>query len=93
MIDGCSRFETFWRITLPLLLRALPRRWSSSSCSLDEYLLASIPPLRTPRRFPSLCECHQAKAISWGLASAAGVLMSLRSSSSFSSCRSIWCAG
>jgi multiple sugar transport system permease protein len=79
MIDGCSRFETFWRVTLPLLLPGLAATMVIVFMfAWNEYLLASILTSQEARTLPVIAaSAIKPKAISWGLASAAGVLMSL----------------
>ncbi|MFO1091325.1 MAG: carbohydrate ABC transporter permease [Hyphomicrobiales bacterium] len=79
MIDGCSRFETFWRITLPLLVPGLAATMVIIFMfAWNEYLLASILTSSDAKTLPVIAaSAIKPKAISWGLASAAGVLMSL----------------
>lgn len=79
MIDGCGRFECFWRVTLPLLLPGLAATMVIIFMfAWNEYLLASILTSRDARTLPVIAAAAiKPKAISWGLASAAGVLMSV----------------
>lgn len=79
LIDGCSRYECFWRITLPLLLPGLAATMVIVFMfAWNEYLLASILTSRDARTLPVIAaSAIQPKAISWGLSSAAGVVMSL----------------
>ncbi|WP_051661242.1 carbohydrate ABC transporter permease [Bosea sp. 117] len=79
LIDGCSRYECFWRITLPLLLPGLAATMVIVFMfAWNEYLLASILTSRDARTLPVIAaSAIQPKAISWGLSSAAGVIMSL----------------
>ena len=79
LIDGCSRFECFWRVTLPLLVPGLAATMVIIFMfAWNEYLLASILTSSDARTLPVIAaSAIKAKAISWGLASAAGVLMSL----------------
>lgn len=79
LIDGCSRFECFWRVTLPLLLPGLVATMVIIFMfAWNEYLLASILTSSDARTLPVIAaSAIKPKAISWGLASAAGVLMSL----------------
>lgn len=79
LIDGCSRFECFWRVTLPLLLPGLAATMVIIFMfAWNEYLLASILTSKEARTLPVIAaSAIKPKAISWGLASAAGVLMSV----------------
>ncbi|OBQ96447.1 MULTISPECIES: carbohydrate ABC transporter permease [unclassified Mesorhizobium] len=79
LIDGCSRFECFWRVTLPLLLPGLAATMVIIFMfAWNEFLLASILTSSAARTLPVIAASSiKAKAISWGLGSAAGVLMSL----------------
>ncbi len=79
MIDGCSRIECFWRVTLPLLLPGLAATMVIIFMfAWNEYLLASVLTSSQARTLPVIAaSAIQPKAISWGLASAAGVIMSL----------------
>ena len=79
LIDGCSRFECFWRVTLPLLLPGLAATMVIIFMfAWNEYLLASILTSKDARTLPVIAaSAIKPKAISWGLASAAGVLMSV----------------
>jgi multiple sugar transport system permease protein len=79
LIDGCGRFECFWRVTLPLLLPGLAATMVIIFMfSWNEYLLASILTSADAKTLPVIAaSAIKPKAISWGLASAAGVLMSL----------------
>lgn len=79
LIDGCSRFEAFWRVTLPLLLPGLAATMVIVFMfAWNEFLLASILTSREAKTLPVIAaSAIKPKAISFGLASAAGVLMSL----------------
>lgn len=79
MIDGCSRFETFWRVTLPLLLPGLAATMVIVFMfAWNEFLLASMLTSQEAKTLPVIAaNAIKPKAIAWGLASAAGVLMSL----------------
>ncbi len=79
MIDGCSRFETFWRVTLPLLLPGLAATMVIVFMfAWNEFLLASMLTSQDAKTLPVIAaNAIKPKAIAWGLASAAGVTMSL----------------
>lgn len=79
MIDGCSRFETFWRVTLPLLLPGLAATMVIVFMfSWNEFLLASMLTSQEAKTLPVIAaNAIKPKSIAWGLASAAGVMMSL----------------
>lgn len=79
MIDGCSRFETFWRVTLPLLLPGLAATMVIVFMfAWNEFLLASMLTSQDAKTLPVIAaNAIKPKAIAWGLASAAGVMMSL----------------
>jgi multiple sugar transport system permease protein len=79
MIDGCGRYEILWRITLPLVLPGLAAVLVIVFMfSWNEYLLASMLTSSNARTLPVLAaNAIKPKAISWGLASAAAVVMSL----------------
>jgi multiple sugar transport system permease protein len=79
LIDGCSHFQAFWRITLPLLLPGLAATMVIVFMfAWNEFLLASILTSREAKTLPVIAaNAIKPKAISFGLASAAGVLMSL----------------
>ncbi|MBB4234751.1 carbohydrate ABC transporter permease [Rhizobium esperanzae] len=79
MIDGCSRFETFWRVTLPLLLPGLAATMVIVFMfAWNEFLLASMLTSQEAKTLPVIAaNAIKPKAIAWGLASAAGVVMSL----------------
>jgi multiple sugar transport system permease protein len=79
MIDGCGRYEILWRITLPLVLPGLAAVLVIVFMfSWNEYLLASMLTSSEARTLPVLAaNAIKPKAISWGLSSAAAVLMSL----------------
>ncbi|HSX73948.1 MAG TPA: carbohydrate ABC transporter permease, partial [Shinella sp.] len=79
MIDGCSRFETFWRVTLPLLLPGLAATMVIVFMfAWNEFLLASMLTSQEAKTLPVIAaNAIKPKAIAWGLASAAGVMMSL----------------
>ena len=79
LVDGCSRFEAFWRITLPLLVPGLAATMVIVFMfAWNEFLLASILTSRAAKTLPVIAaSAIKPKAISFGLASAAGVIMSL----------------
>ena len=79
LIDGCSRYQAFWRITLPLLLPGLAATMVIVFMfAWNEFLIASILTSRDAKTLPIIAaSAIKPKAISFGLASAAGVLMSL----------------
>jgi multiple sugar transport system permease protein len=79
MIDGCGRMEVFWRITLPLVLPGLAAVLVIIFMfSWNEYLFASMLTSSEAKTLPVLAaNAIKPKAISWGLSSAAAVVMSL----------------
>jgi multiple sugar transport system permease protein len=79
LIDGCSRYQAFWRITLPLLMPGLAATMVIVFMfAWNEFLIASILTSRDAKTLPIIAaSAIKPKAISFGLASAAGVLMSL----------------
>ena len=79
MIDGCGRYEVFLRITLPLVLPGLAAVLVIVFMfSWNEYLFASMLTSSEAKTLPVLAaNAIKPKAISWGLSSAAAVVMSL----------------
>ncbi len=79
MIDGCTRFQTFYKVTLPLLLPGLAATMVIVFMfSWNEFLLASMLTSEDAKTLPVIAaNAIRPKAIAWGLASAAGVMMSL----------------
>lgn len=79
MIDGCSRFQTFYRVTLPLLLPGLAATMVIVFMfAWNEFLLASMLTSQEAKTLPVIAaNAIKPKSIAWGLASSAGVLMSL----------------
>ena len=79
MIDGCGRYEVFFRITLPLVVPGLAAVLVIVFMfSWNEYLFASMLTSSEAKTLPVLAaNAIKPKAISWGLSSAAAVLMSL----------------
>jgi multiple sugar transport system permease protein len=79
MIDGCGRYEIFLRITLPLVLPGLAAVVVIVFMfSWNEYLFASMLTSSEAKTLPVLAaNAIKPKAISWGLSSAAAVVMSL----------------
>jgi multiple sugar transport system permease protein len=79
MIDGCGRYEIFLRITLPLVLPGLAAVLVIVFMfSWNEYLFASMLTSSHAKTLPVLAaNAIKPKAISWGLSSAAAVLMSM----------------
>ena len=79
MIDGCGRYEVFFRITLPLVVPGLAAVLVIVFMfSWNEYLFASMLTSSEAKTLPVLAaNANKPKPISWGLSSAAAVLMSL----------------
>jgi multiple sugar transport system permease protein len=79
MIDGCGRLEVFLRITVPLVVPGLAAVLVIIFMfSWNEYLLASMLTSSEAKTLPVLAaNAIKPKAISWGLSSAAAVVMSL----------------
>ena len=79
MIDGCGRYEVFFRITLPLVVPGLAAVLVIIFMfSWNEYLLASMLTSSDAKTLPVLAaNAIKPKAIAWGLSSAAAVVMSL----------------
>jgi multiple sugar transport system permease protein len=79
MIDGCGRYEVFFRITLPLVVPGLAAVVVIVFMfSWNEYLFASMLTSAEAKTLPVLAaNAIKPKAISWGLSSAAAVVMSL----------------
>jgi multiple sugar transport system permease protein len=79
MIDGCGRIEAFWRVTLPLLLPGLAATMVIVFMfAWNEFLLASLLTSSDAKTLPVIAaNAIKPKAIAFGLACAAGVLMSL----------------
>jgi multiple sugar transport system permease protein len=79
MIDGCGRYEIFLRITVPLVLPGLAAVLVIIFMfSWNEYLFASMLTSSEAKTLPVLAaNAIKPKAISWGLSSAAAVVMSL----------------
>jgi multiple sugar transport system permease protein len=79
MIDGCGPIEVFVRITLPLVLPGLAAVVVIIFMfSWNEYLFASMLTSSKAKTLPVLAaNAIKPKAISWGLSSAAAVVMSL----------------
>jgi len=79
LIDGCSRIETFWRVTLPLLMPGLAATMVIVFMfAWNEFLLASMLTSNAAKTLPVIAaNTLNAKSIAWGMASAAGVVMSL----------------
>ncbi|MBY5379194.1 carbohydrate ABC transporter permease [Rhizobium leguminosarum] len=79
LIDGCSRLETFWRVTLPLLMPGLAATMVIVFMfAWNEFLLASMLTSNAAKTLPVIAaNTLNAKSIAWGMASAAGVVMSL----------------
>ena len=79
MIDGCGRIEAFWKVTLPLLLPGLAATMVIVFMfAWNEFLLASLLTSSEAKTLPVIAaNAIKPKAIAFGLACAAGVLMSL----------------
>lgn len=79
MIDGCGRIEAFWRVTLPLLLPGLAATMVIVFMfAWNEFLFASILTSSDAKTLPVIAaNAIKPKAIAFGLACAAGVVMSL----------------
>jgi multiple sugar transport system permease protein len=79
MIDGCGRIEAFWRVTLPLLLPGLAATMVIVFMfAWNEFLLASLLTSSEAKTLPVIAaNAIKPKAIAFGLACAAGVLMSM----------------
>jgi multiple sugar transport system permease protein len=79
MIDGCGRLEVFLRITVPLVVPGLAAVLVIIFMfSWNEYLFASMLTSSEAKTLPVLAaNAIKPKAISWGLSSAAAVVMSL----------------
>lgn len=79
MIDGCGRIEAFWRVTLPLLLPGLAATMVIVFMfAWNEFLLASLLTSSDAKTLPVIAaNAIKPKAIAFGLATAAGVVMSL----------------
>ncbi|RAZ89420.1 carbohydrate ABC transporter permease [Mesorhizobium hawassense] len=79
LIDGCSRVEAFWRVTLPLLMPGLAATMVIVFMfAWNEFLLASMLTSKAAKTLPVIAaNTLNAKSIAWGMASAAGVVMSL----------------
>jgi multiple sugar transport system permease protein len=79
MIDGCGRIEAFWRVTLPLLLPGLAATMVIVFMfAWNEFLLASLLTSSQAKTLPVIAaNAIKPKAIAFGLACAAGVIMSI----------------
>lgn len=79
MIDGCGRIEAFARVTLPLLLPGLAATMVIVFMfAWNEFLLASLLTSSEAKTLPVIAaNAIKPKAIAFGLACAAGVVMSL----------------
>lgn len=79
MIDGCGRIEAFWRVTLPLLLPGLAATMVIVFMfAWNEFLLASLLTSADAKTLPVIAaNAIKPKAIAFGLACAAGVIMSM----------------
>ncbi len=79
MIDGCGRIEAFVRVTLPLLLPGLAATMVIVFMfAWNEFLLASLLTSSEAKTLPVIAaNAIKPKAIAFGLACAAGVMMSL----------------
>ena len=79
LIDGCGTYECFVRVTFPLLLPGLAATMVIVFMfAWNEYLLASVLTSSDAKTLPVIAAAAiKPKAIAWGVASAAGVLMSV----------------
>ena len=79
LIDGCTHLQVLYRITLPLLLPGIAATVMVVVLfAWNEYLFASLLTSSTAKTLPVIAaQALKPKAIAWGLASAAGVFMSL----------------
>lgn len=78
LIDGCDRLQVLFRITLPLVLPGIAATVVIVFMfAWNEYLFASLLTSSDARTLPVVtATAIKPRAISWGVASAAGVLMS-----------------
>lgn len=79
MIDGCNRLQALFRVTIPLMLPGLVATIVIVFMfAWNEYLFASLLTSSNARTLPVMTAVTiKPRAISWGVASAAGALMSL----------------
>lgn len=79
MIDGCGRLQVLFKVTLPMLLPGLAATTVIVFMfAWNEYLFASLLTSENAKTLPVIAaNAIKPKVVSWGLASAAGVLMSL----------------
>lgn len=79
LVDGCSRYQSFAYVTLPLLLPGLAATIVIVFMfAWNEYLFASLLTSTKAKTLPVIASMAiKPKAISWGLACAAGALMSV----------------
>jgi multiple sugar transport system permease protein len=79
MIDGCNRLQALIRVTIPLMLPGLVATIVIVFMfAWNEYLFASLLTSSNARTLPVMTAVTiKPRAISWGVASAAGALMSL----------------
>jgi len=79
MMDGCNRLQALFKVTLPLMLPGLAATIVIVFMfSWNEYLFASLLTSSNAKTLPVMAAITiKPRAISWGAASAAGVLMSL----------------
>lgn len=79
LIDGCSRMQVLFRVTLPLALPGIAATMVLTFIfAWNEYLFASLLTSSDAKTLPVVAAVTlKPRAISWGVASAAGVMMSL----------------
>jgi multiple sugar transport system permease protein len=79
MIDGCNRLQALYRVTIPLMLPGLVATIVIVFMfAWNEYLFASLLTSSDAKTLPVMTAVTiKPRAISWGVASAAGFLMSL----------------
>lgn len=79
LIDGCNRWGALFRVTLPMMLPGLAATVVIVSMfAWNEYLFASLLTSSVAKTLPVVASVTvKPRAISWGVASAAGVIMSV----------------
>ena len=79
MVDGCTRLQVLFRISLPLMLPGLAATVVIIFMfAWNEYLFATMLTSSAAKTLPVVAaNTVKPRGIAWGVASAAGVLMSL----------------
>ena len=79
MIDGCTRWGALFRVTVPMMLPGIAATVVIVVMfAWNEYLFASLLTSSNAKTLPVVASITvKPRAISWGVASAAGVLMSM----------------